>query len=185
MPQRAKSRITGKPLIESDRVEGTTVYDARGNPVIGAPTLNVGTLHGGLNLNSVPDRAEIGIDIRTILGMRHGLLRDQIASYLGPEVELAPIVDVESVWTDPGQPWMREVFAICADVQGTAAVVETAPYFTDASALTPALGGIPTVILGPGHAPMAHQTDEWCECARIEEAVAIYARLIGTWCGFA
>jgi len=27
---------------------------------------------------------------------------------------------------------------------------------------------------------MAHQTDEWCECARIEEAVAIYAGLIGT-----
>jgi succinyl-diaminopimelate desuccinylase len=79
---------------------------------------------------------------------------------------------------------MREVFAICADVQGTAAVVETAPYFTDASAPTPSLGGVPTVILGPGHAPMAHQTDEWCECARVEEAVAIYARLIGAWCGF-
>jgi metal-dependent amidase/aminoacylase/carboxypeptidase family protein len=42
-------------------------------PVMGAPTLNVGTLHGGLNLNSVPDRAEILIDIP---GMRHGLLRE-------------------------------------------------------------------------------------------------------------
>jgi len=95
----------------------------------------------------VPDRAEIGIDIRTIPGMRHGLLRDQIASYLGPEVELAPVVDVESVWTDP--PWMREVFGICADVQDTAAIVEAAPYFTDASALTPALGGVPTVMSVP------------------------------------
>jgi succinyl-diaminopimelate desuccinylase len=83
--------------------------------VMGAPTLNVGTLHGGLNVNSVPDRAEIGIDIRTIPGMRHDLLRDQIASYLGPEVELAPVVDVESVWTDPGHPWMSEVFGICGD----------------------------------------------------------------------
>ncbi len=95
----------------------------------------------------MPDRAEIGIDIRTIPGMRHGLLRDQIASYLGPEVELAPVVDVESVWTDP--PWMREVFGICADVQDTAAIVEAAPYFTDASALTPALGGVPTVMSVP------------------------------------
>jgi hypothetical protein len=40
---------------------------------------------------------------------------------------------------------MREVFAICADVQGTA-LIETTPYFTDA---TPALGRVPTVILGP------------------------------------
>jgi len=160
-------------------------FNVARHPVMGAPTLNVGTLHGGLNLNSVPDRAEIGIDIRTIPGMLHGPLRDQIASYLGPDVELAPVVDVESVWTDPGQPWMREVFGICADVQDTAAIVETAPYFTDASALTPALGGVPTVILGPGPAHMAHQTDEWCECARIEEAVAIYARLIAAWCGLA
>ena len=72
-------------------------FNVARHPVMGAPTLNVGTLHGGLNLNSVPDRAEIGIDIRTIPGMRHGLLRDQIASYLGREVELAPVVDVESV----------------------------------------------------------------------------------------
>jgi len=42
---------------------------------MGAPTLNVGALHGGLNINSVPDRAEIGIDIRTIPGMRHGQSR--------------------------------------------------------------------------------------------------------------
>ena len=27
------SRMTGKPLIESDRVEGTTVYDRRGNKI--------------------------------------------------------------------------------------------------------------------------------------------------------
>jgi succinyl-diaminopimelate desuccinylase len=114
--------------------------------------------------------------------MRHGVLRDQIASYLGPEVELASVVDVERVWTDPGHPWMREVFSICGDGEDNALIVETAPDFTDASAL-PALGDVPTVILGPGHAHMAHQTDEWCECTRIEEAVAIYARLLAAWCG--
>jgi acetylornithine deacetylase/succinyl-diaminopimelate desuccinylase-like protein len=32
---------------------------------------------------------------------------------------------------------------------------------------------------------MAHQIDEWCECARIDEAVVIYKRLIGAWCGLA
>jgi succinyl-diaminopimelate desuccinylase len=80
---------------------------------------------------------------------------------------------------------MHEVFGICAEVQKKAVMVEAAPYFTDASALTPALGGIPTVILGPGAAHMAHQIDEWCECARIEEAVAIYARLIAAWCALA
>lgn len=33
MPERTKSRITGRPLIESERVEGTMVYDPRGNKI--------------------------------------------------------------------------------------------------------------------------------------------------------
>ena len=164
------------------RLEGFDFNVAR-HPVMGAPTLNVGTLHGGANINSVPDRAEIGIDIRTIPGMRHATLRDQIASYLGPDVDVTPIMDVESVWTDPSSPWLQQVFDVCAEVQGSPAAVATAPYFTDASVLTPALGGVPTVVLGPGPAHMAHQTDEWCECARIDEAVRIYERLIIAWCG--
>jgi succinyl-diaminopimelate desuccinylase len=153
--------------------------------VMGAPTLNVGNFHGGLNVNSVPDRAEVGIDIRTLPGMQHARLLDQLGSYLGPEVVLKTQVDVESVWTAPDHPWMGDVFGICAAVSGTAPVVEAAPYFTDASALTPALGGVPTVILGPGPAHMAHQTDEWCDCVRIEEATTIYERLILSWCGLA
>jgi succinyl-diaminopimelate desuccinylase len=151
--------------------------------VMGAPTLNVGNFHGGLNVNSVPDRAEVGIDIRTLPGMQHARLFDQLGSYLGPEVVLKTQVDVESVWTAPDHPWMRDVFGVCAAVSGTAPVVEAAPYFTDASALTPALGGVPTVILGPGPAHMAHQTDEWCDCVRIEEATTIYERLMLSWCG--
>src|SRR5437764_5131343 len=49
-------------------------FNVARHPVMGAPTLNVGTLHGGINVNSVPDWAEIGIDIRTIPGMRHAQL---------------------------------------------------------------------------------------------------------------
>jgi succinyl-diaminopimelate desuccinylase len=157
-------------------------FNVARHAVMGAPTLNVGTLHGGLNINSVPDWAEIGIDIRTIPGMRHGMLRDQISSYLGPDVTISSVVDLESIWTDPAHPWMRQVFDICTDVRGSAPAVEAAPYFTDGSVLAPALGDVPTVIMGPGHAHMAHQTDEWCECALIDEAVAIYERLIAAWC---
>jgi acetylornithine deacetylase/succinyl-diaminopimelate desuccinylase-like protein len=48
--------------------------------VLGGPTLNVGTIKGGLNINSVPGRAAIGIDIRTIPGQSHAKIRDQLAS---------------------------------------------------------------------------------------------------------
>jgi succinyl-diaminopimelate desuccinylase len=130
----------------------------------------------------VPDRAEIGIDIRTIPGQDLDGLREALRSTLGSDVDLLVTVEAPSVWTDPDDPFVREVFAVCRDM-GHAPVVEAAPYFTDASALTPALGNVPTVILGPGPAHMAHQTDEWCDLDKIDEAVAIYERLIARWCG--
>jgi succinyl-diaminopimelate desuccinylase len=163
----------------------TFAFDVPRHDVMGAPTLNVGTLHGGANINSVPDRAELGIDIRTLPQMRHGEVRDRIARELGPGVAVEALVDVESVWTEPGDPWLCEAFAICAALQGITPPVAAAPYFTDASLLKPALGDVPTLILGPGAAQMAHQTDEWCDCALIEEAVVLYGRLIAAWCGLA
>ena len=69
--------------------------------VLGGPTLNVGTINGGLNINSVPDRAAIGIDIRTIPGQSHAKIRDQLTSYLGDDVALSTLLDAQSVWTNP------------------------------------------------------------------------------------
>jgi succinyl-diaminopimelate desuccinylase len=91
--------------------------------------------------------------------------------------------DVGAVWTDPSSPWLEDVHGIVRDVTGQDAGAEpqTAPYFTDASALTPAFGGPPTVILGPGEAAKAHQTDEYCSVARIREATDIYSRIAARW----
>src|SRR5690606_21925933 len=98
-------------------------FNVARHPVMGAPTLNVGNLHGGLNVNSVPDRAEIGIDLRTLPGLRHDRLLEQLGSYLGPEVALEKRVDVPSVWTAPEDPWMRDVFEICGAVSGKSPAV--------------------------------------------------------------
>src|SRR5262245_5139328 len=151
--------------------------------VLGGPTLNVGTIHGGLNINSVPDRAAIGIDIRTIPGQSHAKIRDQLASYLGKDVELSTLLDAESVWTDPGDSWIGEVFRAAHDVAGFDDKIAAAPYFTDASVLTPAIGSPPTAIIGPGELALAHQTDEFCLVSRIEQATEIYSRMIRRWSG--
>lgn len=157
-------------------------FNVARHPVLGPPTLNVGTVQGGININSVPDRTEFGIDIRTIPEQDHSRLRGQLVSYLGDEVELEKIIDVGGVWTDPEAEWMSDVFAIVADITGVTPAVETATYFTDASVLTPAYGNPPTVILGPGEAEMAHQTDEYCVVERIDEAVWIYTAIARRWC---
>ncbi|MGA7663501.1 MAG: M20 family metallopeptidase [Pseudolabrys sp.] len=151
--------------------------------VLGGPTLNVGTIKGGLNINSVPDRAAIGIDIRTIPGQSHAKRRDQLATYLGGDVALSTLLDAESVWTRPDDAWIGEIFRIAHDVAGFDSDPAGAPYFTDASVLTPAIGSPPTAIIGPGELALAHQTDEYCLVSRIEQATEIYSRMIRNWCG--
>lgn len=156
-------------------------FDGGPHALMGRATLNVGTIRGGINVNSVPDAAEVGVDIRTLPGMSHAALRQRLAQHLGNEVCLAPFVDVESVYTDPADPWIRHVFEVMTPILGEAPKARSVAFFTDASALTPALGHLPTVILGPGQPELAHQTDEYCHVFRIGQAVDAYRRLILDW----
>ena len=159
-------------------------FNVAPHPELGSPTLNVGTIEGGLNINSVPDRCLMRIDCRTIPGQSHAELGASLDSYLGDDVILETLMGVEGVWTDPEHPWMQEVYAIMADILGERPEPRGATYFTDAAFLTPAYGGVPTVILGPGEPSMAHQTDEYCELDRLPEAVEAYTRIATAWCGF-
>lgn len=156
-------------------------FNVARHEVMGGPSLNVGTVEGGINVNSVPDHAVIGIDVRTIPGQKNSEVGAHLATYLGEEVTIESVVDVEGVWTDPSHAWVQEVFGLMETVLGEPITSRSASYFTDASALTPAYGGVPTIILGPGEAAMAHQTDEYCFVSRIEQAVDIYRTLAENW----
>jgi succinyl-diaminopimelate desuccinylase len=156
-------------------------FAAAPDPLLGSPTLNVGTIRGGLNVNSVPDEAVLTLDVRTTPALPNEDARAALASALGPEAEIATLVDVGSLRADAAHPWVREVFEVAARHLEAPPRPESAPYFTDASMLTPALGGVPTVILGPGELGLAHQTDEWCLVSRIEAAAEIYRELARRW----
>ena len=156
-------------------------FETATHPLMGQPTLNVGTVHGGLNINSVPDAAELGIDIRSVAGQDHRQLLQCLCHRLGPQIQLRTLLDVQSIFTEPDEPWMRRVFGLCQARSGQAPLPQTVSYFTDAAVLRGPLGMPPTVILGPGEAAMAHQTDEYCRVDRILEAHVLYADLIRDW----
>jgi succinyl-diaminopimelate desuccinylase len=156
-------------------------FDVTPHPLLGGPTLNVGTMKGGMNLNSVPDRAEFTIDIRTIPGQNHKTLLSRVQAYLGDEVTVKPVVNVPGVWTETDEPWVREIFELMEPILREKVEARGAPYFTDAAALKPAFDGAPTVILGPGDMTLAHQTDEYCAVDKIEEAANIYEAIARRW----
>lgn len=152
------------------------------HPVLGKPTLNIGTIHGGQNINSVPDQATIGIDIRTIPGQDHEEIRQRLQSHLGEEVEIRYLEQASSIATDHTHEWVQKLFDIMEPYLGERPVAAGASYFSDASVLTPAYGHPPTIILGPGEPTMAHKTDEFCFISKIEAATKAYTEIANQWC---
>jgi succinyl-diaminopimelate desuccinylase len=156
-------------------------FGVKHHPNLGAPSLNVGYIHGGLNINSVPDAAEVGIDIRTTPELANEELIIKIGEYLRPDATIIPLVDVAAIWTDPKLPWVKTVFDTVAPFLGTHPEPKTVAFFTDGAPLQNAFGGVPTLILGPGASSIAHQTDEYCQLAEIDAATAIYERIAEKW----
>jgi succinyl-diaminopimelate desuccinylase len=164
------------------RLEGFD-FDTAPHPVLGNPTVNVGTITGGININSVPDRAAFTIDVRTVPPQSGDRICRALQTWLGKDVVLKIITESPAVVSDPEDRWVREVFDVMESYIAERPVPRGASYFTDASALTAAFGHPPTVILGPGEPGMAHKTDEFCRLSRIEEATAVYTDIAGKWCG--
>jgi succinyl-diaminopimelate desuccinylase len=156
-------------------------FDVAPHPLLGSPTLNVGTISGGININSVPDQAKIGIDIRTIPDQTNQMVFEKLSSYLGEELALSRIVDVEGIATDPENEWVQDVFSVMEPFLKERPTARGLTYFTDASILTPAFGHPPTLILGPGEPGMAHKTDEWCRISAIETACEAYTEIARRW----
>lgn len=156
----------------------TFYFGVEPHAVMGRPTLNVGTIAGGQNINSVPDQAEFTVDIRSIPGLAHDAVRAAVGVATGDDATFEPIVDLPAVWSDPAGAVMGEMAAAFEATTGRRAEAASANYFTDASVFTPALGGPPTLICGPGDADLAHKTDEYCETAKILESVAIYRAIL-------
>jgi len=157
--------------------------DSHADLLLGLPTINVGTIVGGLNYNSVPDAATFTVDIRTVGGMDHDIAEEWLAELLGKKIELERFVDMPAVATDAGEGFIRVVEDAVRAVLGSDA--DTAPFgipfFSDASVLQP-LYHCPTVIIGPGEPSVAHQTDEWCYVDNIKASQNIYRDIITRWC---
>ena len=160
-------------------------FPIESHPVMGRPTMNVGTIAGGLNTNSVPDRARITLDTRTVPGIEHGHLCKSLETLLAPRgARVRKTVDVPALYTEPQQAWVQEVFEACAPYVGKQPEPRTITFSTDGTDLKRGFGGaVPAVILGPGEPSLAHQTDEWCSIHKMEQSVDLFATLMRRWNG--
>ncbi len=156
--------------------------EAEEHELLGRPTLNVGTVSGGTNVNSVPDRAGAGIDVRLVPGLSGDDVLGRLSGLLGEDVDLQARVNLPEVTTDPSDPWVADVFDVMEPLLGERPQPRGLAYFTDASALAPAYGRPPTVICGPGDAGECHRTDESCSVSKLEAAADAYVEIARRWC---
>ena len=167
------------PIIQSYAAELRT---SRVDPRLGAPSLSVGRIEGGVSVNTVPDRCRIEIDRRILPGENARAALGQFLAYLH---EKAP---KHIQFECPEQPWLcapalsadlsaeitAKLGAAIDSVKGTHAV-QAVPYGTDASVLAEV--GIPAVVFGPGDIHRAHTCDEWVPLDEVEQASEILYRL--------
>jgi succinyl-diaminopimelate desuccinylase len=159
-------------------------FPVESHPIMGKPTMNVGTISGGLNTNSVPDEARITVDTRSVPGIDHVHLCDSLAQLLAPRgAKVRKIVDVPPMYTEPQDEWVQQVFETCTPFLEARPMPRTITFSTDGADLKRGFGGPPAVILGPGEPTLAHQTDEWCSMARLEQSVELFRTLMQRWCG--
>ena len=156
-------------------------FNAKEDKLLGLPTINIGTIKGGANFNSVPDKAEFTIDVRTTGEYSNQQALEQIKEIVGKDVKIEPFVNLRSYFTSETEDFVKVVYKVCTDVGIKAELPASAPYLTDASVLQAWYNNVPTVILGPGEADMAHKTDEFCYVDKIIQAELIYKNIITDW----
>jgi len=150
----------------------------RRHSLLGRPTINVGTIAGGVQPNIVPAECEITIDRRTIPGESDASVWREISTLLRKHhlkarlanTKAAPCIPME---TNPRLPLVRQLMR-CAGQTRTAGV----DYFCDASVLSH--GGIPSVVFGPGDIAQAHTADEWISVASLERAREILVNFLSS-----
>ena len=149
-----------------------------GDPRLGPPTLNVGTIHGGICVNAVPDCCTIEIDRRLTPEEAPETARQQVLDWLTLHVTVAdrlrhdPPFLVSHGLSDRGNAELAQRLQRIIRNRGAAAQRIGGPYGTNAPFY--AAAGVPTVVFGPGAIEQAHTAAEWIAIDQLHTAVEVY-----------
>ena len=157
------------------------VFQKRQHPLIGSPTLSVGVIRGGVQVNQVPDSCTVELDRRLLPGETKESVWNEFESLLADlraldselQVEMEPpMLEDYPLETEASERIVQVASKISRELGGHDHILGV-PYGSDASKL--ARAGIPSVILGPGSIDQAHAADEYVELEQVALAADIYA----------
>lgn len=154
------------------------------HPLCGRPTLSVGTIRGGLSVNTVPDRCTIEIDRRLLPGEEIDAAQQAVIEYVRAAVDNddlvrhdPPHLSATGLADGANAALAQRLLAAAARRVGPKRRIGV-PYGTDASAIHRA--GVPAVVFGPGCIDQAHTADEWVAVDQIHAAADVYEEFLRT-----
>lgn len=152
------------------------------HPLCGRPAVSVTTIHGGVGINTIPDRTTVTIDRRVSPGENPN---DAFADVVRFVTEHARLGEA-SVEHEP--PFMKSFGLSDAHNRQLAARLEQlvkstgrdcqqlgAPWGTDGAAFSAA--GVPTVVFGPGSVRQAHTADEFIDVAELRLGADLFEQI--------
>jgi acetylornithine deacetylase len=154
------------------------------HPLLGAATLSIGVIRGGVQVNVVPERCEIEIDRRLLPGEKadevlagYQTMLDQLRDgdrAMRVCMERPMIVD-EAMETKPDSRVARTAAEVLRSMALPGEFVGV-PYGSDASKL--ARHGVPSIVFGPGSIDLAHAAVEYVECDHVVLAEEFYREFL-------
>ncbi len=155
------------------------------HPLCGPPTLSVGTIAGGISVNTVPDHCMIEIDRRLLPRENPKFAQLEVIKYVAQAlsnlrsaglVEHEPLMIQSAGLSDSDNSELAEqLTAVTRSIIGRANRIGV-PFGTDAAAYSRA--GVPTVVFGPGSIEQAHTADEWISLEQVRQASEILYRFV-------
>ncbi len=154
------------------------------HPILGKPTINVGSIKGGRKPNIVPDSCEAEIDIRYLPTQDHQKIIEELKGIIaGLKKEDQQIeAELEMIRYRRSLETPKESVIIKTIKEGARDITGEYPGFT--GMISPAdseylvKSGIPAVMFGPGHDRLCHTANEWIAINDIMEATKMYAAII-------
>jgi len=168
-------------IITALQAYATELAGRQPHPLVGGPTLSVGTVRGGTAVNVVPDYCEAMVDRRLIPGESVEGAREEIRAWLAAntpadaDCEMITTLSDSPVETSPQEPVVKRAQMAARMVHGDDGLYGV-PYGSDASDFRDA--GVPVVVCGPGDIAQAHTADEWVAVAQVEMAADLYERFL-------
>jgi acetylornithine deacetylase/succinyl-diaminopimelate desuccinylase family protein len=178
-----------KVLNELEKLAKSYSMSSRQHPLLGKPTLNVGTIVGGTKDNIVPDFCEITIDRRLLPGDRVEEVEREFNQLLSRLASDDPSLKFELKLYhshNPAETPSNHPFIILANlcvekVLGERRPVKGFQATTEMSHLVEA--GIPSIILGAGDIKVAHTVDEYVLVDELVNCAKIYALILLKYLG--